>query len=65
MPLAKSGKVHIVGAVQDYVPNYQITTVFTSATNAASERALTESFLAGFTRGVDDYTAAMIDRTGG
>ena len=64
-PLAKSGKVHIVGAVQDYVPSYQITTVFTSSANAANERALTESFLAGFTRGVDDYTAAMIDRTGG
>ena len=64
-PLANSGKVHIVGAVRDYVPNYQITTVFTSAKNAANERALTESFLAGFTRGVDDYTAAMIDRTGG
>ena len=64
-PLAKSGKVHIAGAVQDYVPNDQITTVFTSATNAANERALTESFLAGFTRGVDDYTAAMIDRAGG
>ena len=64
-PLARSGKVHIVGAVQDYVPNYQITTVFTSARNAANERALTESFLAGFTRGVDDYTAAMIDRSGG
>ena len=64
-PLAGSGAVHIVGAVKDYVPNYQITTVFTSAANAANERALTESFLAGFTRGVDDYTAAMIDRTGG
>ena len=64
-PLARSGKVHIVGAVKDYVPNYQITTVFTSSGNAANERALTESFLAGFTRGVDDYTAAMIDRTGG
>ena len=64
-PLARSGAVHIVGAVQDYVPNYQITTVFTSAKNAAGERALTESFLAGFSRGVDDYTAAMIDRAGG
>ena len=64
-PLAKSGAVHIVGAVQDYVPNYQITTVFTSSGNAANERALTESFLAGFTRGVDDYSAAMIDRTDG
>lgn len=64
-PLAGSGAVHIIGAVQDYIPNYQTTTVFTSAKNAADERAMTESFLAGFSRGVDDYAAAMIDKTGG
>ena len=64
-PLAGSGAVHIIGAVADYVPDYQITTVFTSARNAANERAMTESFIAGFSRGVDDYAAAMIDKTGG
>jgi len=64
-PLAGSGAVHIVGAVQDYIPNYQVTTVFTSAKNAADERAMTESFLAGFSRGVDDYNGAMIDQSGG
>ena len=63
--LAGSGAVHIVGDVADYLPNYQVTTVFTSANNAANERALTESFLAAFSRGVDDYTAAMIDKSGG
>ena len=62
-PLAGSGKVHIIGNVADYIPNYQVTTVFTSAKNAASERGQTESFLAGFSRGVDDYTSAMIDKT--
>lgn len=64
-PLAKSGKVHIIGNVGDYLPNYQVTTVFTSAKNAAEERGLTKRFLAGFARGVDDYAAAMIDRSGG
>ena len=64
-PLAKGGAVHIIGNVADYLPNYQVTTVFTSANNAADERGLTESFLAGFSKGVDDYAAAMIDKTAG
>ncbi|MEM6619397.1 MAG: ABC transporter substrate-binding protein [Pseudomonadota bacterium] len=62
-PLAGSGAVHIIGTVADYIPDYQVTTVFTSAKNAADERGMTESFLAGFSRGVDDYAAAMIDKT--
>lgn len=64
-PLAKSGAVHIVGSVKDYVKDYQITTVFTSAKNAADERAMTESFLAAFSKGVSDYAAAMIDKESG
>ncbi len=62
-PLAAAGAWHMVADVADYIPDYQVTTVFTSAGNAASERGLTESFLAGFSRGVDDYAAAMIDAT--
>lgn len=64
-PLAKSGAVHIIADVADYLPNYQVTTVFTSAKNARDERAMTENFLAGFSRGVEDYAAAMIDKSGG
>ena len=62
-PLAAAGAWHMVGNVSDYIPDYQVTTVFTSANNAAKERGLTESFLQGFSRGVDDYAAAMIDGT--
>ncbi|MEP3052602.1 ABC transporter substrate-binding protein [Ascidiaceihabitans sp.] len=62
-PLAKAGAWHMVGNVSDYIPDYQVTTVFTSAKNAADERGMTESFLAGFSKGVDDYAAAMIDGT--
>lgn len=62
-PLSGSGAVHIIGNVADYLPNYQVTTVFTSAQHAANDRGLTERFLAGFSQGVDDYAAAMIDKT--
>ena len=64
-PLAGSGAVHIIGAVKDYVPDYQITTVFTSAKNAADERDMTKNFLAAFSKGVDDYSSAMIERKDG
>lgn len=62
-PLAKAGAWHMVANVSDYIPDYQVTTVFTSAKNAADERGMTESFLNGFSKGVDDYAAAMIDKT--
>jgi len=62
-PLAGSGAVHIIGNVADYIPDYQVTTVFTSAKHAAGARGQTEGFLAGFSKGVDDYAAAMIDKT--
>jgi len=64
-PLAGSGAVHIVGSVSDYLPNYQVTTVFTSANNADNERGQTADFLAGFGKGVTDYNSTMIDNAGG
>lgn len=64
-PLAKAGAVKIIGDVADYLPNYQVTTVFTSATNAAKERAKTEAFLKAFSRGADDFNAALVDKTQG
>jgi NitT/TauT family transport system substrate-binding protein len=64
-PLAGSGAVHIIGNVSDYLPNYQVTTVFTSATNANDERQQTLDFLKAFSMGASDYNAAMIDKSGG
>ena len=64
-PLAGSGAVHIVGDVADYLPDYQVTTLFTSGSNAAEARDQTEAFLAAFTRGVADYNGAMIERADG
>ncbi|WP_226780516.1 ABC transporter substrate-binding protein [Oceaniglobus trochenteri] len=63
--LAGSGAVHIIGDVADYLPDYQVTTVFTSKKNTTDERAMTEEFLKVFSRGVDDFNAALVDKTEG
>ncbi len=65
MALAGSGKIHSIGKVADYLPNYQVTTVFTSAGNAKDERGMTGDFLEGFSKGVADYNSAMIAKDGG
>lgn len=64
-PLAGSGAVHIIGNVSDFLPDYQVTTVFTSANNAENERAKTEAFLRAFSKGAADFNAALVDKTAG
>lgn len=63
--LAGGDAVQIIGQVADYLPNYQVTTVFTSASNAANERAQTEAFLRAFSKGAADFNAALVDKTAG
>lgn len=64
-PLAAGGEVHIIGDVAAYLPEYQVTTVFTSAKNASDEKQMTQDYLAAYSRGVADYNAAMIAMDGG
>ncbi len=62
-PLDKGGAVHIIGNVADYIPNYQVTVVFTSADNATNQRANSQAFLRAFSRGAADFNAALVDKT--
>ena len=62
-PLVASGAARMIGRVSDYLPDYQVTTVFTSAENAANDRARTEAFLRAFSRGASDFNAALVDKT--
>jgi len=64
-PLAAGGEVHIIGDVATYLPDYQVTTVFTSAANASDERQMTTDYLAAYSKGVAEYNAAMIAKSGG
>tara|TARA_R110002072_G_scaffold94336_5_gene208497 strand:+ start:2913 stop:3947 length:1035 start_codon:yes stop_codon:yes gene_type:complete len=63
--LAKSPNVTIIGKISDYIPDYQVTTIFTSADNAANKPDLVKRFLAAFSKGVADFNAALVDKTAG
>lgn len=63
--LGGAGAVQIIGDVADYIPDYQVTTAFTSAENAANQRKDTEAFIAAFSAGAADFNAAMVDKTEG
>ena len=60
--LAKSPKIEIIGKISDYIPNYQVTTVFTSTNNAKNKRELVKSFLSAFSKGADDFNNALVDK---
>lgn len=64
-PLAASGKVHIIGDVADYVQDYQVTTIFTSAENASNKKEQTTAFLSAFSKGAMDFNASLVDKTAG
>lgn len=63
--LVKSPKIEIIGKVADYIPDYQVTTVFTSAKNAKNKPILVKAFLKAFSHGASDFNAALVDKTAG
>jgi len=63
--LSKSPKIEIIGKISDYIPDYQVTTVFTSASIAKNNPKLVKSFLTAFSKGTDDFNAALVDKTAG
>ncbi|MAL80255.1 MAG: ABC transporter substrate-binding protein [Sneathiella sp.] len=65
IPLAKGDAVVQIGMVADYIPDYQVTTVFTSTKNAEEKPDLVKRFLAAFSKGADDFNAALVDKTEG
>ncbi len=63
--LTGAGAVKKIGMVADYIPDYQVTTVFTSSDMAANKKDLVARFLKAFSRGGADFNAALVDKTEG
>ncbi|MEX1034810.1 MAG: ABC transporter substrate-binding protein [Sneathiella sp.] len=63
--LLKGDTVVQIGMVADYIPDYQVTTVFTSTEIAENKPDLAKRFLAAFSKGADDFNAALVDMTAG
>jgi NitT/TauT family transport system substrate-binding protein len=61
--LTKSGEVVEIGRISDYIDGYQVTTVFTSTANTQTKRDLVKRFLVSLSKGMDDYNAALVDKT--
>lgn len=61
--LTKGGGVFEIGRISDYIPDYQVTTVFTSTANIEKRRGLVERYLAAYSQGVADYDAALVRKT--
>lgn len=61
--LTGANAAHQIGVIADYLPNYQVTALFTSAKNASDRREETEAFLTGYKHGAADYNAALVDKT--
>ncbi len=61
--LSKGPDVVEIGKIADYIPNYQVTTVFTSTANVNNKADLVKRFLAAYSKGVDDYNAALVKKT--
>ncbi|EKF20554.1 ABC transporter substrate-binding protein [Nitratireductor pacificus] len=61
--LTKGPEVVEIGKVSDYIDNYQVTTVFTSTANVADKPDLVKRFLAGLSKGIADYNAALVDKS--
>jgi NitT/TauT family transport system substrate-binding protein len=63
--LVKSPKIEIIGKVADYIPDYQVTTVFTSSNNAKNKPELVKAFLKAYSHGASDFNAALVDKIAG
>ncbi len=61
--LSKGPSVVQIGKISDYIPNYQVTTVFTSTANIEKKPDLVKRFLAAYSMGVADYNAALVEKT--
>ena len=61
--LSRGPDVVEIGEVADYIPRYQVTTVFTSTRNVEEHGDLVERYLAALSRGISDYNDALVDRT--
>lgn len=62
-PLADSDEIVGIGWISDYIPDYQVTTIFTSTAIANEREELVNRFLAGYSRGVADHNNALVDKT--
>lgn len=61
--LDRGPDVVAIGNVADYIPGYQVTTVFTHTDHAENNEDLVTRYLAALSKGIADYNAALVDQS--
>lgn len=61
--LIAEGKAKEIGKVADYLPDYQVTVLFTSTKNAKERPEQVAGFKKAFAHGIADYNAALVYKT--
>lgn len=62
-PMVTAGEAKEIGTVAECIPGYQVTTVFTSSKRIKENPDTVKRFLAGFSKGIADYNAALVERS--
>lgn len=62
-PMVAAGEAMEIGTVAECIPGYQVTTVFTSTKRIEENPDTVKRFLAGFSKGIADYNAALVERS--
>lgn len=62
-PMVAAGEAKEIGTVAECIPGYQVTTVFTSSKRIEENPDTVKRFLAGFAKGIEDYNAALVERS--
>ena len=63
--LAEAPEVEAIGLIADYIPDYQVTTVFASTSLVEENPDVVTRFLGAFSKGAADFNAALVDKTAG
>ena len=63
--LVEAGAAKKIGMISDYIPDYQVTTIFTSTDMISEHPDVVKRFLAAISKGAADFNAALVDKTEG
>lgn len=61
--LTKGPEVVEIGEIADFIPGYQVTTIFTSTATVTKQPDRVKRFLAAYAKGIADYNAALVDKS--
>lgn len=61
--LIAKGQAKAIGKIADYLPDYQVTVLFTSTKNVEQKPEQVKGFKRAYARGIEDYNKVLVEKT--